>query len=208
MADDHTLVRGGICALLKAQSDFIVIGETGSGREAVSLCRTLNPDVLLLDLSIPDIDGLEVTKQIVAATASVKIIILTMYENDDYASRVLTAGAKGFLVKRISPEELPTMIRRVAAGEICVTESILKQIALKKTGVIPSNMVSTLSDRELQIFNKLAQGYSSTRIANDLCISTSSVATYKSRIMEKLGVSNNSELMRFALRLGLIDKFE
>lgn len=208
VADDHALVRAGICSLLQSQPDINIVAETGSGHEAVKLCAQLKPNLVLLDLSMPDLDGLETTKQIMAAQPEIKIIILTMYENEEYATRVLNAGAKGFIVKRMSPEELPSVIRRVMAGETCITESIMRQIAIRKTSSGDQSLLSLLSDRELQIFNKLARGLSGARIAEELSLSSSSVATYKSRIMDKLGLDNHAELMRFALRLGLIDRFE
>jgi len=208
VVDDHALVRAGICSLLSSQEDISIMAETGSGREAVRLCEELKPNIVLLDLSIPDLDGLEATKQIMATAPEIKVVILTMYENEEYATRVLNAGAKGFIVKRMSPEELPSVIRKVMAGETCITDSIMRQIVLRKTSSGDQSMLSLLSDRELQIFHKLARGSSGSKIADELGLSTSSVATYKSRIMDKLGLANHAELMRFALRLGLIDKFE
>ena len=121
VADDHALVRAGICSLLKSQGDIVIVAETGSGREAVNLCHQLKPDIILLDLSMPDMDGLEATKQILVDLPEIKVIILTMYENEEYATRVLSAGAKGFIVKRMSPEELPSVIRKVMSGETCIT---------------------------------------------------------------------------------------
>jgi DNA-binding NarL/FixJ family response regulator len=208
VADDHTLVRAGICALLNSQKDFQVIAETGSGKEAVELCESLKPDILLLDLSMPEMDGLEATKTILSSNPSIKIIVLTMYENEEYATRLLNNGAKGFLVKRMSPDELPEAIRKVMAGEVCITDSIMRQIALRKTSSGDQSPLSLLSDRELQIFHNLARGLSGVQVSDELDLSPSSVATYKSRIMDKLGLKNQAELMRFALRLGLIDKFE
>ncbi|HOC91303.1 MAG TPA: response regulator transcription factor [bacterium] len=208
VADDHTLVRAGICALLNSQKDFQVIAETGNGKETVELCERLKPDILLLDLSMPEMDGLEATKSILSSNPSIKIVVLTMYENEEYATRLINAGAKGFLVKRMSPDELPDSIRKVVAGEVCITDSIMRQIALRKTSSGDQSPLSLLSDRELQIFHNLARGLSGVQVSDELDLSPSSVATYKSRIMDKLGLKNQAELMRFALRLGLIDKFE
>ena len=208
VADDHTLVRAGICALLNSQKDFQVIAETGNGKETVELCERLKPDILLLDLSMPEMDGLEATKSILSSNPSIKIVVLTMYENEEYATRLINAGAKGFLVKRMSPDELPDSIRKVVAGEVCITDSIMRQIALRKTSSGNQSPLSLLSDRELQIFHNLARGLSGVQVSDELDLSPSSVATYKSRIMDKLGLKNQAELMRFALRLGLIDKFE
>lgn len=208
VADDHTLVRAGICSLLKSKDDIEIIAEAESGHEAVRLCRELKPDVILLDLSMSDIDGLEATKQILAADPGIKVLILTMYESEEYAARVMDAGASGFIVKRISPEELPDAIRKVVEGEIYITHAIMQKMILRKRKDNEKGLLSSLSDRELQVFHMIARGKTYNQISKELCLSASTVATYKWRIMEKLGVQNNAELMRYAIRIGLIDKFD
>ncbi|MEW6200551.1 MAG: response regulator transcription factor [bacterium] len=208
VADDHTLVRAGICSLLKSKDDIEVIAETESGHEAVRLCRELKPDAILLDLSMGDIDGLEATKQIISANPKIKVLILTMYENEEYATRVMDAGASGFIVKRMSPEELPDAIRKVVEGEIYITPAIMQKMILRKRKDGEKGLLSLLSDRELQVFRMITQGMTHNQISDKLCLSASTVATYKWRVMEKLGVQNNAELMRHAIRIGLIDKFD
>ncbi len=208
IADDHTLVRAGINALLSSKKDIKVIDQTASGMEAVKLCKKLNPDVALLDLSMPDLDGLDATKMILADNPKIKVLILTMYENEEYASRALNAGASGFIVKSVAPEELPDAIRKVFSGDVYITHSIMKKMVLQKSKRHEDNMLSILSDRELQVFHKLARGVSYGRISEELCMSSSTVASYKSRIMKKLGMENNAELLHYAIRIGLVDKYE
>ncbi len=208
IADDHTLVRAGIYSLLESKSDIEVVAQTESGRDAVKLCRAHKPDVVLLDLSMPDLDGLEATKQILADNPDMKVLILTMYENEEYATRALNAGASGFIVKSVSPEELPDAIRKVYAGDVYITHSIMKKMVLHKSKRHEDNLLSLLSDRELQVFHKVARGVPYNQISEELCLSASTVASYKSRIMEKLGIENNAELLRYAIRIGLVDKYE
>ncbi len=208
IADDHTLVRAGIYALLDSQKDIKVVAQSESGRDAVKLCRTHKPDVALLDLSMPDMDGLEATKQILSENPAIRVLILTMYENEEYATRALNAGASGFIVKSVSPEELPDAIRKVFSGDVYITHSMMKKMVLKKTKAHEDNLLSLLSDRELQVFHKIARGVPYNHISAELCLSASTVASYKSRIMEKLGIENNAELLRYAIRIGLVDKFE
>lgn len=206
VADDHTLVRAGICSLLKSKDDIEIVAETGSGEEAAQLCISHKPDVLLLDFELKDIDGMEVTKKVTSTVPSVKILILTMHENEEYALRLLRAGASGFIVKGISPEILPDAIRQVASGDIFVTESIMKRITIRQARGETDNPISKLSNRELQIFIRLAKGVSYNDIRNELNLSISTIGTYKSRIMEKLALDNNTELIKLAMRIGLVDK--
>ncbi len=174
----------------------------------MELCKKLSPDVILLDISMPDLDGLEATKQIIDARPKVKVLILTMYENEEYATRALNAGASGFIVKSVSPEELPDAIRKVFSGDIYITHSIMKKMVLQKSRKHEDNLLSLLSDRELQVFHKIARGVSYNQISEDLCMSASTVASYKSRIMKKIGIENNADLLHYAIRIGLVDKFE
>ena len=211
LADDHKLVRAGIRELLNACEDIEVVSEIGTGREAVSACRDMQPDVILLDLNMPDMDGLDATKQITAGSPDVKIIVLTMSENTDLAVRVLRSGASGFLVKGIDPEELPDAIREVYGGNIHITPSMMQEIALrqaKKHSKNTGDVTADLSDRELQVLMCFTRGLSSNHTAEELGLSASTVATYKARIMEKLNVNNSAELMRLCLLTGLISKFE
>jgi len=205
VVDDHTLVRDGLCRLLDAESDIEVVGQTGLGKEAVSLCRKLEPDVVLLDYKLPDIDGQETTEQLVALGTKARILILTMYANEEYAIRLIRAGAAGFLVKGASTDELVAAVRRVARGCTYISPSIMQKMA-ERFGQQPGEPPeSVLSNRELQVLIRLGRGATSREVSETLSLSLSTVETYRSRVLEKLNLRNNSDLTRFALRRGLIE---
>jgi len=206
LADDHALFRAGLSRLIEAEEDMEVVGEAGTGRDAVSLCAEHKPDVAVLDFAMPDMDGLEATKQIIADNKKARVLIITMYDNEEYAIRFLQAGASGYIVKETSPEELPAALRKVAGGKVYITPSIMERIALRHHQFQKDNPLSMLSDRELQVLLKLARGRTTNEISDDLSLSVSTVKTYKSRIFEKLGLRNVSDLTRFAIRYSLIDR--
>lgn len=205
VVDDHTLVRAGLCRLLDAEKDVEVVGDTGSGREAVELAEKLKPDVVLLDYSLPDLDGLEVTSRIAARKGGARVLILTMYASEEYATRLLKAGASGFVVKGASPEELLAAVRKVAGRGTYVTPTIMEKMIGRlgqKDEVAPE---AALSDREMQVLVRLAKGSTTREVAKQLHLSMSTVETYRTRILEKLGLRNNSDITRFAIRRGLIE---
>jgi DNA-binding NarL/FixJ family response regulator len=205
IVDDHKLVVDSLCRLLDAESDLDVVGETGSGHEAVEICRDLKPDVVLLDYSLPDIDGLETTQQIVALGGDTRILILTMYANEEYATRLLKAGASGFIVKAVDADELITAIRKVAQRGKYVTPDIMEKMVARVGQPEKETPEAALSDREMQVLLRLAKGSSTREVATSLSLSVSTIETYRSRILEKLNLRNNSDITRFAIRRGLID---
>jgi DNA-binding NarL/FixJ family response regulator len=205
VVDDHTLVRSGLCRLLDAEPDIRVVAQTGSGHEAVDLCRQHRPDVVLLDYNLPDIDGLETTQQIASLGLPSRILILTMYANEEYATRLIQAGASGFLVKAASTDELLAAVRKVAARGIHVSPEIMEKMVTRigqPEGEAPE---AALSNREMQVLVRLARGGTTREVSQSLNLSPSTVETYRSRILEKLGLRNNSDITRFAIRRGLID---
>jgi two-component system invasion response regulator UvrY len=205
VVDDHTLVRDGLCRLLDGESDMEVVGQAGSGHKAVELSRDRKPDVVLLDYSLPDLDGLETTRQIVGLQLGIRILILTMYANEEYATRLIRAGAAGFLVKAASTDELLGAIRKVARKGVYVSPSIMEKM-VSRMGQSPEDAPeSVLSDREMQVLLRLAKGSTTREVSGSLNLSVSTVETYRSRILEKLNLRNNSDLTRFAIRRGLID---
>ena len=205
VVDDHTLVRDGLCRLLDTEEGVEVVGTTGSGREAVRLCRGLEPDVVLLDYKLPDIDGQETTEQLVALGSRARILILTMYANEEYAIRLIRAGAAGFVVKGASSDELVAAIRKVARKGTYISPGIMEKMA-ERIGQPPGDPPeSALSNRELQVLVRLARGETSREVSEQLSLSLSTIETYRSRILEKLGLRNNSDLTRFAIRRSLID---
>jgi len=202
--DDHTLVRAGLCKLLEAEEDIEVVGEAGLGREAVRLCEELEPDVLVLDYSLPDIDGLETTEQITALNKNTRILILTMHANEEYAIRLVRSGAAGFIVKGAPPDELLTAVRKVARNGTYVTPAIMEKMVSRIGQPEGDTPESVLSNREMQVLLRLARGSTTRETAEELCLSLSTVETYRSRVLEKLNLRNNSDMTRFAIRRGLI----
>ena len=205
VADDHALFRGGLKLLIESQPDMSVAMEVGTGGEAVQQCRKNDFDIVLLDINLPDIDGIEVTRRMCEAVPGIRIIILTMYENPQYAARAIKAGASGYAIKGINPEELPDAIRKVAAGSRYISPSISEELAFLMHGGDPEDPVSKLSDRELYVVKKLSTGMTVKEISEDICLSPRTVETYKNRAMSKLGVRNSLELVHLITRSGLAD---
>jgi two-component system response regulator NreC len=204
VVDDHTLVRAGLCRLVEGEDDMEVVGQTGSGLEAVRLAQQLEPDVVVLDFSLPDIDGLETTRQIVALHLPTRIVILTMYTNEEYATRVIRAGASGFVVKVAPASELLAAIRKVSQRGVFISPSILEKMVVRIGQPQDESPETALSNREMQVLVRLATGSTTREVSECLGLSPSTVETYRSRILEKLSLRNNSDLTRFAIRRGLI----
>jgi DNA-binding NarL/FixJ family response regulator len=205
VVDDHTLVRAGLCRLLDGEDDIEVVGQSGSGREAVALCPQLKPDLVLLDYAMPDLDGLGATEQILALGLKLRILILTMHASEEYALRVMRAGASGYLVKGADTDELLHAVRVVARGGTYVTPEVQDKL-IGRIGQPQAEVPeAVLSNREMQVLVRLARGQTSREVAEELCLSLSTVETHRGRILEKLGLRNNSDLTRFAIRRSLID---
>ena len=204
VVDDHTIVRSGICRLLDAESDMQVVAQTGSGHEAVRLCREEKPDVVVLDYGLPDLDGLETTRQIVQLSEAPKILILTMHASEEYATRLIRAGASGFIVKTAPTVQLLNAVRKVARNQIFVSMPIMEKMVSRIAQPETDRPESVLSNREIQVLIRLAQGMSTKEVAQALHLSTSTVDTYRRRILEKLDLRNNADMTRFAIRRHLI----
>jgi len=205
VVDDHTLVRAGLCRLLDMENDIRVVKQLGTGHEAVQFCRDNMSDLVLLDYSLPDLDGLETTRQIVALGKKIRVVILTMYANEEYATRLIQAGAAGFLVKAASTDELLSAIRKVARGGVYVSPFIMDKMVARMGQPQAEVPESALSDREMQVLLRLARGATTREVSESLSLSVSTVETYRGRILEKLNLRNNSDITRFAIRRGLID---
>jgi len=205
VVDDHAVVREGLCRLLDGEDNIEVIGQAGTGKEALEIYERLKPEVVLLDYSLPDMDGLEATSRIIHLKTGARILILTMHASEEYAIRLLRAGAAGFVVKGASPEELLTAVRKVARGESYVSSSVLEKMVGRMGQSGTDLPESALSDREIQVLVRLARGTTTREISEELHLSISTVETYRSRILEKLVLRNNSDLTRFAIRRGLVD---
>lgn len=206
VADDHALVSAGLCRLLESKEDLEVLGEAASGWEAIKLCEELHPDVLLLDLDMPDIDGFEVTRRLAASQPEIKILILTMHDQEEYAIRLIQSGASGFIVKGSPPGELPDAIRKVAAGKVYISPLVMERMLVRQEKSSGETPLSMLSEREHQVLLRLSQGRGVNDISKELGLSTSTVGTYKKRIQSKLGLNNISDIVRFSMRVGLISR--
>ena len=204
VVDDHTLVRAGLCRLLDNEDDMEVVGQLGTGHDAVRFCRETPPDIVLLDYSLPDLDGLETTRQIVALELKTRVLILTMYANEEYATRLIRAGASGFMVKAADTSELLTALRKVARGSVYVSPKIMDKMVARMGQPQDAAPESALSNREMQVLLRLARGATTREVSSSLHLSVSTVETYRSRILEKLNLRNNSDITRFAIRRRLI----
>jgi DNA-binding NarL/FixJ family response regulator len=205
IADDHTIVREGLKQVLAAAGDFKVIAEAQNGAEVMQRVRELDFDVLLLDLSMPGKSGIELIKQVHGEKPKLRILVLSMHEEEQYAVRALKAGAAGYLTKESASELLVAAIRKVAAGGAYITSTVAEQFALGAMADTTGPRHATLSDREYQVFEMLVAGKSITDIADRLNLSVKTVSTHKARIMQKMNMTNNAELVRYAINHNLVD---
>ena len=205
LVDDHELVRTGIRRILEDVSDFSVVGEATTGEEAVKFCRKHDPDLVLMDMSMPGIGGLEATKQILRFTKSTRVIVLSVHKENPIPAKVMQMGAFGYLTKDSEPQEMIRAIRKVAAGQKYVSPDIAQQIAIGQLNLNDDNPFEQLSERELEITLLLTKGAKVPDIATSLNISAKTVNTYRYRMFEKLSVSTDVELTHLALRHKLIN---
>lgn len=208
IADDHTLVREGLRALLEGQGDFEVIAEASNGHEAVDRAVQMRPDVVLMDISMPELDGFEATRRIVKANPTIRVLVLTVHETEEYFFRVLESGAQGFLVKDAASTELVAAVRAVHQGGVYLHPPMAKRLVEDYL-----NRVSTgeergtyeeLTPREREILKLIGEGYTNQEIASHLSLSINTVQTHRSRIMDKLNLHSRAELMKYAVRMGLL----
>ncbi|PRR74427.1 response regulator [Neomoorella humiferrea] len=207
IVDDHTLFRAGLKALLSFQEDIRVIGEAGNGEEALKLIRCLNPDVVLLDIAMPGLDGLAVTRQIKDYNEGIKVLILTQHENREYLLPALKMGASGYVLKRAAADELVAAIRSLYAGKAfldpAITETVLADY--RYGGMMEeTDELDTLTEREREILILLAQGRTNREIAGLLHISSKTVDFHRTNLMRKLNLHNRIELTKYAWRRGLV----
>ena len=205
IVDDHAIVRAGLKQFLSEQVDLRVEGEAGNGREAIDLVRTTELDVLVMDLSMPGQSGIDALAMIRAKAPDVGILILSGYPEEHYAMNLIRQGASGYLNKECDPSEIVEAIRTIALGKRYITPSVAELLAQqlgRKGDAAPHEQ---LSEREFQVFLKLAKGQSAGDIAESLSLSVKTVSTYRTRLMEKMGLSSNSDLTYYALKNKLID---
>lgn len=205
LADDHAVLRDGLKLLINRQPDMEVVGEAGDGEEALKKVRQLNPDVVLMDLSMPNVNGVEAMEALRRSHPHVKVLVLTVHEGDVYLQPALKAGARGYIVKRAAAEEVVNAVRVVMSGGVYIHPSVADQVVKGYVNPQPSAEEDIpLSGRELQVLTLLAQGYSNKEIAEKLFLAVRTVETYKQRTMEKLGLESRAELVRYALQKGLL----
>jgi two-component system invasion response regulator UvrY len=204
IADDHTIVRQGLCQILDEPADIEVVAQARDGREVLGLVRDHRPDVVILDISMPGKSGLEVLRDLKAAHLKTSVVVLTMHPEEHYAVRALRAGAAGYLTKGSAGDELIDAIRKVAGGGRYVTASVAERLALEFQMGGDRPLRETLSDREHEVMRLIARGMSTSEIADELALSSKTVSTYRARILQKLGLKNNAEIVRFAIEEGLI----
>ncbi len=208
LAEDHTIVRKGIYSLLSDADNIEVVGEAEDGRIAVDKVDELLPDVVLMDITMPNLNGLEATRQIKKMHPDINVLILTMYTNEEYILQVLQAGASGYLVKQSAPGELLSAIAAVHCGGTFLSPTISKKIveAYLRQGDTMSvqNRYDTLTAREREILQLITEGYSNKDIAEKLTISVKTVGVHRNNLMEKLDIHSTTELVKYALRKGII----
>jgi len=208
LADDHTIFRVGLRALLELEDDLEVVGDASTGEEAVEKALALRPDVVIMDLSMPGTSGLEATRRISALDIGVHVLVLTVHAEEEYLVPVVDAGASGYLTKASADRDLVEAIRVVARGQVYLparaTTLLLQQYRITEEQGGGGGNLRDLSSREREVLALTAEGFSSSEIGQKLFISPKTVDTYRSRIMQKLGLTHRSELVRFALRVGLL----
>jgi two-component system response regulator NreC len=208
IAEDHTIVRQGLSALINRQPDMAVVGEAGDGKEAVEKTKALCPDVVLMDIAMKHMNGLEATARIKKMAPEVKVLVLTMYENEEYIFQILRAGASGYLLKEAAMNDLISAIKAVKKGESYLSPSISKKVIedyIRRAELGEKATINDiLSDREREILQLIAEGHTYDDIASILCISKKTVETHRANIMDKLNIHDKVGLVKYAIRKGLI----
>jgi DNA-binding NarL/FixJ family response regulator len=207
IADDHALVREGIIAFLKLCDDIEVIGEASDGIEAVNKTEKLKPDVVIMDINMPKLGGLEATLEIKRKTPDVKILVLTQYDDREYISRLLKAGVSGYILKKAGATELISAIRAVKRGELYLHPSIAKEVVdgyLHKEKAVAEDPYDLLTEREKQVLKLITEGYTYKEIADALGISVKTAIAHHTKISEKLDIHTRAGLIKFAIKKGII----
>lgn len=204
LVDDHKLIRVGLRKLLEAEAGVEIAGEASGGEAAIEMARELKPDVVVLDINMPGMNGVEATRRIARLSPAPRILIVSVHAQDPIPTRLLEAGAAGYLTKESAADEIVTAVRQVHAGKRYLSADIAREMALGRLG--GSAPLAQLSDREMEVLLLVANGYSIQEIAERLHVSPKTVATYRYRLFDKLDVANDVALARYALRHGLIEE--
>ncbi len=204
LADDHAVVRQGFKMILGAQSDMEIVGEAANGREAVELAEQMRPDIVVMDVAMPELNGIEATRRLAASIPHTRVIALSMHKDSVYVREILRAGARGYLLKDSGAEDLVKAIRAVAGGESWLSPAVSNAV-LDDYRRHVTNPIDLLTSREREVLQMLAEGKTNKEIAAVLNLSVYTVDAHRGRIMEKLNLHSINELVRFAVRNGLID---
>ena len=204
LVDDHAMIRDGIRAMLAKVEDIEVVGEAGDGESAVELAEQLQPDVVMMDLDMKGIGGLEATRRILRCRRKTRIIILSVHMTDPYPNQALEVGALGYISKNCGMQQLEEAIHTVCRGELYLEAGIARDIIEKKY-MGKSSLFDNLSQREMQVMLMITRGYSISEVSDQLCLSPKTISTYRYRLYSKLGVNNDVELTRLAIRHKVID---
>lgn len=208
VVDDHTLIRQGTVGLLESQPDIEVVGQAGNGQDAIAAATELAPDVVLMDISMPGISGLNATREIKARCPSVQVLILTIHDREDYLYQALRAGASGYVLKGADVQDLLAAVRSAHRGEVYLYPSVTKTLVsdyLRRARGGEDESYGGLSDREREILNLIAQGGTTAEIAAELFLSPHTVQSHRDHIMTKLNLHSKAELIKYAIARGLID---
>lgn len=205
IADDHAVVRQGLKQILTETSEMLVIGEATSGAEALEKARSEECDVLVLDMAMPGPSGLDILKEIRSTRPKLPVLILSMHPEEQFAVRLLKAGASGYLNKESAPDELVKAIRKVVEGGKYISPTLAEQLALDISADADKPLHAALSDREFQVMCLMASGKTMTEIAEGLSLSVKTVSTYRARILEKMNLTTNAELIRYAIQNRLVE---
>jgi len=204
IADDHAIVAEGLKHLVEAQPDLEVIATVGDGREAVRVAKETEPDVVLMDLSMPELNGADATRAIIDARPECRVIVLSMYAEREYVRRALKAGATGYVVKRSAAKELVEAIRAVHSGQRYLSPRVADVVIDDYAGDGKADLLEKLSTREREVLQLLAEGRTGAEIAQRLVLSQKTVETYRARLVEKLGIRDVAGLVKFAIQRGLV----
>ena len=206
LADDHSIVRDGLRRIIEESGEMEVVAEASDGQEAIQLVAETTPDVAVIDISMPGLDGLEVLSRLQAQDPELPVLILTMHEEGQYVVRAIEAGAMGYITKQSAPEQLVKAILKVHSGHRYLTDEATEALALRiAKGGEGQSPLDSLSMRELQVLRRLAMGHTNREIARAYHISIKTVDTYRARLLKKLGLRNNADLSRFAIQNKLIE---
>lgn len=205
MVDDHAIVRRGLRAILEEELTEIEVEEAATGREALDALSKMPADAVVLDIGLPDRSGLEVLKRIRREWPRLPVLILSMYEEDQYGLRVMRAGAAGYLTKASAPENIVVAVRKILSGARFVSESLAQKLAAHLSPEFVEEPHQLLSDREYQVFQAVASGKTVSEIAAELYLSVKTVSTHRAHIMQKMGMRTNAELTHYAVSRGLVD---